>query len=263
MKKISQQPTARHLLKVGQELLTFAESVHWSEPPGEERDGHRTIPLKEFTRRMVDLQRRKQATIGKDVDRIRIIDALKRNDVEPFFQGLRYDPTLLTVSPIYRMTIGTWWHQKHLNHAVGQRARKLLRKIGSVLADIAGRPEMSPEEREAIIASCKTWRPICEELNRAFKRLWKEQEYQGSVLYRKEARGRLAEKLGIPVADVQTIEAFLSNPSQTAWKRTPHDAMLHRVAREFPGVGKKTVETIWGNYLKDHPDQRRRRRSAA
>lgn len=123
-------PTARQKIKVGQKLRMFAENTHWSEPPGEERDGQRTISLKEFTRELVNLQRQKQETIGKDVDPLRIIDALRSNDVEPFFQALRYDPTVLLNPHIYRQTLGAWFQRKFAD----EEARESLKRIGAELA---------------------------------------------------------------------------------------------------------------------------------
>jgi hypothetical protein len=116
--------------------------------------------------------------------------------------------------------------------------------------------EITEEERQEIVAGCRKWRPICEEINTEFKNLW---EYGSSAQKRKEARGRLSERFRISVADVQAIESFLSNPSPKANKRTPHDAMLHRVAREHYGPGVKTIEKIWGEHLDAHPEDSRRK----
>jgi uncharacterized protein YifE (UPF0438 family) len=153
---------------------------------------------------------------------------------------------LLTESWVTQAIADLQW--RHLNgesREIQEQARDLLKQVGKALSEVGqGKIERSPKEKEAIVDACKKWRPICEEINKVFKKLWKRPQYQASERYRKEAGGMLAEKLGIPVADVQTIEAFLSNPSRTAGKRTPYDAMLHRVAREFPDIGKKTVENI-------------------
>lgn len=119
---------------------------------------------------------------------------------------------------------------------------------------------LTKEERAAIVAACQRWRDVCEGLNEAFKQLWKEPEYQTSEPYRKEAIGRLAEKFSISVAEVEAIGWSLAKPSQKARKSTPTDAMFHKVAREFPGRGVKTIEKIWGDYLNRHPDEKRKKR---
>lgn len=104
------------------------------------------------------------------------------------------------------------------------------------------------EEREQIVASCKKWCPIYDNLNKAFKKLWKLSEYESSELRRKEIRGKLAENLSIPVKDVEASEWSLKKRSPKGGKTTPSQAMYRRVAREFPGRGEKTIEKVWGDY---------------
>lgn len=116
------------------------------------------------------------------------------------------------------------------------------------------------EGRAGIVADCKKWLPICQKLNKAFKCLWEKPKYLTSDMYKKEARGRLAEELGIPVADVKAIESYLEKPSRRASKSTPFAAMLRIVARKHPGRGVKTIEKIWGDYLNRHPDEKRKKR---
>ena len=141
------------------------------------------------------------------------------------------------------------------------KAAEILRQVGNALSEIVrGRTKMSPEKKQAIIEDCKKWRPICEELNTAFKDLWEAPEYEDSETYRKEARGRLAEKFSISVADVEAIEWSLKKPSQKAKKSTPTQAMCHMVARKHLGIGEKTVEKIWLDYLNNHPEESRKKR---
>jgi len=198
--------------------------------------------------------------LGEGRNPRRVLVALERGDCEPFFQALRYDPTILTISPIYWLTIDKWWKQKLYANEAGEQARQLLKRIGSVLADPLGRPELPPKEREAIAADCLKWRPICEGLNNAFKTLWKQPEYESSEPYRKEARGLLAEKYSISVKEVKTIERVLKAPARRGNKSTPTEAMLQMVALSHVNRDAKTVEKIWGDYLKDHPEESRRKR---
>lgn len=143
-----------------------------------------------------------------------------------------------------------------------REAAKWIEEIWKGLKKIGSGPieKGSLEEKKAIVAACKGWRPVCEGLNKAFKQLRKEPEYQTSEPYRKEAIGRLAEKFSISVAEVEAIRWSLAKPSQKARKSTPTDAMFHMVAREFPGRGVKTIEKIWGDYLNRHPDEKRKKR---
>ncbi|MBI3300736.1 MAG: hypothetical protein HYZ72_01450 [Deltaproteobacteria bacterium] len=143
-----------------------------------------------------------------------------------------------------------------------QQASKWIKKIWDGMKRIvSGRiEEISPAEKKAIVADCKKWRPICEGLNKVFKQLWEEPQYAKSELYRKEARGSLAKKFSISVAEVEAIEWFLKKPSRRASKSTPFDATLHRVAREFPGRGEKTIEKVWQDYFDHHPAEKRKRR---
>jgi hypothetical protein len=131
----------------------------------------------------------------------------------------------------------------------------------------SGRPKASEvkksQRKKAIVAGCKKWRPICEGLNKAFNGkngLWKDPEYHSSALYQKEARGRLAKQYGILIADVEAIETYLQKPSRRTQKSTPTQAMYRMVTR-LHLVGEKTVGAIWGDYLKDHPQERRRKRA--
>ncbi len=125
---------------------------------------------------------------------------------------------------------------------------------------ILGRPEMPEEERQKIIDDCRKWGPICEELNSAFKRLWKLSEYESSKLFRKEARGSLAEKHGISIENVETIEKVLQQPSRQANKSTPTTAMLHMVALAHMNRDEKTIEKIRQDYLDAHPAEKKKRK---
>ncbi|MGH7963613.1 MAG: hypothetical protein ACRERD_17610 [Candidatus Binatia bacterium] len=141
MKK-SSRIGVREKTKIGQETIAESARARWIYPP--------RGSLEDFIAgKHHAIRQKRQETLGEEVDDMRIIRALREGDVEPFFQGLRYDPTILISSPIFRMTIGTWWLQKHLASDEGQRARLLLTKIGKVLADPAGRPELPYEERAA------------------------------------------------------------------------------------------------------------------
>lgn len=144
------------------------------------------------------------------------------------------------------------------------RAKTVLAEIAEHETDwVSGRQKtLFPEERKAIVADCKKWKPICEGLNNAFKGkdgLWEQPEYESSELHRKEARGRLAEKHRISIADVQAIEAYLEKPSHRSNKSTPPQAMYRRVAREH-GRAETTVKKIWEDYLKDHPEESKKKR---
>jgi hypothetical protein len=146
----------------------------------------------------------------------------------------------------------------------GKEAQELLATVlsGLFTGPITGRPpELTGEERDSIVVGCKKWGPVCKELNKAFKRLWGEPKYETSNRYRREARGMLAEKLSISLADVEAIEWSLKKPSRKGSKSTPWEAMLHIVARTHPGRGEKTVEIIWREYLKDHPEWRKKRKT--
>jgi len=198
---------------------------------------------------------------GRIYPREAALERLRAGDPEPFFHVLAVWPDFLREEEVWKLTIARWWPQKVLRTPEGHQARAYLKRIGRVLADTHGTTEMPPEEREAIVASCKTWRPVCEQLNEIFKRLWKQGEYHSSESSRKTARGRLAKKLDIPIAEVEAIEWFLKKPSRRANKSAPSAAMCHRVARDFPGRGEKTIEKVWGDYLKDHPEESRKRRS--
>jgi hypothetical protein len=143
-----------------------------------------------------------------------------------------------------------------------QHAAELCQQIGAVfIGQGSGRYRLPNEARTAIVAACKKWLPVCEALNKAFKTLWEESEYQTQEVFRKEARGRLAEKLGIPVRDVQAIEESLKNPSRRGSKKsTPTQAMCRMVAR-LHLVGSKTVEKIWGEYVRSHPEWGKKRKT--
>lgn len=142
-----------------------------------------------------------------------------------------------------------------------KQAEERLKQIADALVDIGrGKTEMPLEEKEQIVAACKKWRPICEGLNKAFKKLWKQSEYESSDLYRKEARGLLAEKYGISVKEVKTIERVLKTPSRRSNKSMPTEAMLQMVALDHVNRDVKTIEKIWGEYLNAHPEERRRKK---
>jgi hypothetical protein len=146
--------------------------------------------------------------------------------------------------------------EEWVRRAILEVALRHLPRTGS------GRLGMSLEEKEKIIADCKKWRPVCEGLNKAFKRLWEQSEYESSERHRKEARGFLAEKYTISVKEVKTIERVLKAPSRRGNKSTPTEAMLQIVALDHVDKGVKTIEQIWGDYLDKHPEERAKRRSS-
>ncbi len=124
---------------------------------------------------------------------------------------------------------------------------------------------MPAEEQEAIIDDCKKWQPVCEGLNKDFKGkngLCEQPEYS-SALYQKEARGALADKYGISVKEVETIENVLKQLSRRANKTTPTDATIHMVALNHVDRDEKTIETIWFDYKRAHPEWRRKKRKTS
>lgn len=172
---------------------------------------------------------------------------------------LEYGPRTLAAPEVQEALLRLW--DKAVSRG-DEQATATLEKICPPLAwrPTGRRPEYL-EKWNAIIASCKKWYPICEGLNKDFKKLWRQEESQSSELDRKEARGQLAEKWSISRADVRKIESYLQKPSRTASKSTPFSAMIRMVAHEFPGIGEKTVEKIWEDYLRRRPEESRKRRS--
>jgi hypothetical protein len=158
--------------------------------------------------------------------------------------------------PEYRRHLDQWFRDRWQD----DEAKENWGRFCDALSSMGSGNRERPRDEEAIIECCKQWRPICEALNKAFKKLWEQPNYQTSELYRKEARGMLAEKLGVSIKDVKAIESYLQKPSRTASKSTPFSAMVRMVAHEFPGIGKKTVEKIWGDYLSRQPEESGKRR---
>jgi len=155
------------------------------------------------------------------------------------------------------------WQRVHGTTTEDQKqAKERLQQIADALVKIwGGKTEMPLEERKQIIADCKKWRPICEGLNETLKKeLWKQSEYESSELYQKEARGLLAEKYRISVKEVETIERVLKAPSRRSNKSTPTEAMLQMVVFDHVGRDVKTIEKIWEEYLKEHPEESRKKR---
>ena len=58
------------------------------------------------------------------------------------------------------------------------------------------------------------------------------------------------------MADVEAIEWSLKKITRKGKKSTPTQAMCHMVARQpkHHGPGIKTVEKIWGEYVKANPE---------
>jgi hypothetical protein len=193
-----------------------------------------------------------------------ILGSLLAGYTDRFFAALRYRPDLLQDPNIWEFTIGRWFEQKlDPDKKVRDQARKYLPQVGKSLAYVRqGKWRLNEKEQKAIIADCKRWRPICEGLNEAFKRLWKQSEYESSGLHRKEARGELAGMYGISVKEVETIERVLKTPSRKGNKSTPTEAMLQMVALDHVDRGVKMIEQIWGEYLDKHPGERSERRKS-
>lgn len=191
------------------------------------------------------------------------VAGFERGDLEPFLSHLTLlGPTLLAEPQLVPYLHG-WWYWCRESGEAGDRARQLFKRMGSVLADPIGHPDLPMEKREAIVADYKKWRPICEGLNKDFKQLWKARKARTPTNSdREKFREQMAKKFKIDVADVQAIEWRLAKPSQKASKRTPTEAICHIVAREHPGIGAKAVEDVWRDYLKVHPEERRRRQKA-
>ena len=181
----------------------------------------------------------------------------RRESLTPVFHLVELIGLKIADYPEYRMILDLWFRDRWQD----KEAEENWTRFCAALSRMESGNRKQPRDEEAIIKSCKKWRPICERLNEAFKALWKQEQYQNSGLCRKKARGLLAEKLATPVKDVEAIEWYLQKPSRIASKSTPLSAMLRMVAHEFPGIGEKTVEKIWGDYLDAHPEERRRRKS--
>jgi hypothetical protein len=77
------------------------------------------------------------------------LDALRRNNLDIFFRDLKLMPELLKDDDIWEQSVDIWLRQKFWKGDQGKAARKNLKRIGSTLADIEGRPEYkTQEERE-------------------------------------------------------------------------------------------------------------------
>lgn len=167
---------------------------------------------------------------------------------ERFFELLAYcGPKLLTVPALAEKLQEKWYQTQHQNLPEGKAARKFFQRIGESLAWAggSGRLEMSGKEKQRIVDDCLKWRTICEGMNGAFKKLWEYSEYESSERYRKEARGRLAEKYKISVEDVKRIERVLKTPSRQSRKSTPYTAMLEMVALSHVNRDEKTIENVF------------------
>jgi len=94
--------------------------------------------------------------------------------------------------------------------------------------------------------------------------VWKEQEYQGSELFQREARGLLAEKCQISTEKVRQIENVLRVPSRRgSRKSTPTEVVLQMVALEHVARDVKTIEKVLLDYLAAYPEKKRSRQSPA
>jgi hypothetical protein len=193
----------------------------------------------------------------------KVLGAAESGDFAPFLDAVMHyrfslfrDPDLLSlVERIDRDALGG-----------KAEASQQLSDVLIALSVGSGRYQrLSEEEKEHIVSACKEWRPICEKLNGACRRLWKLEEYKTSELFRKEALGRLAEEFHLDIGDVTKIETYLSAPSRRAKKSTPTEAMCCIVAlKHFPQGDtprhEKTIETIWLEHLDNYPEDRRRKR---
>lgn len=183
--------------------------------------------------------------------RTKVLDAAESGDLAPFLDAVKHFRFAL-----FRDTDFLALAEKIDDAALGGSAdaSKQLSAVLDALSVGSGRyKKLKEEDKERIASNCAKWLPICQKLNKAFKRLWKEPLYTNSKLVRKEARGSLAEKHKISMADVEAIQSYLStpSPSQQTRKRTPWEAMLRMVARQYPGIGEKTVENIYREWRKE------------
>lgn len=188
------------------------------------------------------------------------VAGFEREDDEPFLSHLAVlGPTLLAEPRIVPYLHNQWCWCRESGKA-GDHARNLFKRIGSVLKNSLGRPDMPIEEREAIEADCLKWFPICKFINKEIKKeLKRNSSYETSESHRKEFYGDLAERLGISLADVKKIESYLypdENYSRKGPKLTPLSAMCRMVAHNHPGRGEKTIEKVWGEYRKTHPEEK-------
>lgn len=133
------QKSVREKIKIGQEVLEEKEVSLWLMPPM--RSLEETLQGSPYER----LKRKRKQELP-EVESMSILHALWDGNCEPFFQALRYDPTTLFSSPIYRMTIGKWFRLKGEDKA----AREFLRRIGKELAFIqhGNVARIEVEERE-------------------------------------------------------------------------------------------------------------------
>lgn len=187
-----------------------------------------------------------------------ILAYLMADDTDRFFDALRRNPEILLEKEIWDRTVMRWFKDKLApDYQSRNVAQTFLKEIGKALAGvISGNvTHITDSEETAIAAACEKWFPICQDLNKAFKELWKLPEYRPRSLFKKEAHGRLAEKFKIDVGDVKAIETYLQAPSRSARKSTPFSAMLRMVARKhFPlGDVSRHVKTIEKIYQKRRP----------
>jgi len=185
--------------------------------------------------------------------------AIEHGQYESLWRNLALiGPRLLVESGEIAALVEGWWFAAKEGD---QSAKENLHAALDALSIGSGRYEtLTEEEREAIVADCKKWRPICEGLNEAFKELWKQSEYESSGQHRKEARGLLAEKYALSIKEVKTIERVLKTPSRRSNKSTPTEAMLQMIALDHVNRDVKTIEKIWGEYLDNYPEERRRKK---
>lgn len=172
------------------------------------------------------------------------LEGLKQDNIAPLLEQLAFlGFSLLKDNEIFNIVQDWWLSAKSSDKTAGEKLRKVLKalQVGP------GRTALSSEEREAIINDCEKLRPICKGLNRAFKKLWKEDRYQSSEPNREEMRDSLAKEIDVPIEDVKAIESYLKTPSGGRNKSTPTQAMCRMVARRYL-VGEKTVEQIWEDY---------------
>ena len=180
-------------------------------------------------------------------------------DQELFLKLLTYYGRLAVAEDPRLQAVWNEWQQRFINTG-DHLLREILEKVQDELFWVGpGRPDrLVQAQRVAIANDCIKWLPLCEKLNADFMRLRKDPEYSHSELYRKEARGILAEKYSMAMSDVKRIERLLQTTPTGKGKATPHEAMLELVAEKHGARGAKTVEKIHQDLLEMFPHLRKR-----
>jgi hypothetical protein len=117
----------------------------------------------------------------------------------------------------------------------------------------SGRPEIPEEERKATVADFKKWLLVCQKLKKNLSSLRQNPDWT-SRQFRNKAIDMLAEKHFFSRSEVAEIEDL--PPTLTPWRMTMRlVARKHRDANGFM-MGEKTVEEIYRDWLKEHPESR-------